>query len=339
MTTENQGPPPHAVVLQMLTGMWVAQIVSAFAQLGIADHIESGNSSARELAAACGADSGALVRLLRAAATLGLVSETAERFSLTPVGATLSASAPRSVRDFVIAETAPGHWLPWGRLADAVRAGGSMARQTLGRDPWEYYAANPEEGRCFARAMSNLSAIAADDVARVYDAGDARVIVDVGGSEGVLLRGLLARAGKARGIVFDRADVIEGARAAVASSGMQDRIDLVSGDFFGEVPGGGDIYLLKSILHDWPDDKCEEIVRSVHRAAPPRSRLVVVEMLLPDTPQPSPVTLMDMNMLVMLGGRERTAAEYTALLARCGYAVERVIPTAGMFSVIDAVRA
>lgn len=338
MTTETQAPPPHAIVLQMLTGMWVAQILSAFAQLGIADHIEGANGSARELAEACGADSRALVRLLRAAATLGLVTETAERFSLTPLGATLATSAPRSLRDFVVAETAPGHWLPWGRLADAVRSGGSMARQTLGCDPWEYYATNSEEGRCFARAMSNLSALAADDVARVYDPGDARVIVDVGGSEGVLLRGLLARAGNARGVLFDRADVIEGARAAVDASGMQERIDLVSGDFFGEVPGGGDIYLLKSILHDWPDDKCEEIVRSVHRTAPPQSRLVVVEMLLADSPQPSPVTLMDMNMLVMLGGRERTAAEYTALLARCGYTVERVIPTGGMFSVIDAVR-
>ena len=113
---------------------------------------------------------------------------------------------------------------------------------------------------------------------------------------------------------------------------------MVSGDFFADIPAGGDLYLLKSILHDWPDDKCEEILKSVHRAAPGQPARWSWKMLLPDTPQPSPVTLMDMNMLVMLGGRERTAGEYSALLKRCGYEVERVIPTGGMFGVIEAKR-
>jgi hypothetical protein len=336
---QHDAPPPHVIVMQMLTGMWVAQIMSAVAQLGVADLIASGTRAVSQLAEECGANTGALLRLLRAAATLGFVVETAPaEFALTPLGQTLRAGTPGSMRDFVIAETAPGHWLPWGRLADAVRRGGSMATETLGIDPWEYYARNAEEGRSFARAMSNLSAIASVDVARVYDPGDVKRIVDVGGSEGVLLRAILGRAPNARGVLFDREDVIEGARRAVAASGLGERIDLVSGDFFGEIPGGADIYLLKSILHDWPDDKCEEIVKSVHRAAPQGSRIVLVEMLLPDTPQPSPVTLMDMNMLVMLGGRERTAGEYTALLGRCGYEVERVIPTGGMFGVVEARR-
>jgi len=343
MSVEPQGsseaPPPQAIVLQMLTGMWVSQILSAVAQLGVADLIAAGTRSVEHLAEECSADANGLGRLLRAAATVGLVIETApSEFALTPLGNTLRANTPGSLRDFVIAETAPGHWLPWGRLADAVKRGGSMTKETLGLDPWDYYAKNDEEGRCFARGMSNLSAIASEAVAHVYDPGNVKRIVDVGGSEGVLLRGILNRAPNARGVLFDRADVIEGARRAVAESGMADRIELVSGDFFGEIPGGGDLYLLKSILHDWPDNKCEEIVKAVHRAAPEGSRLVVVEGILPDTPQPSPVTLMDMNMLVMLGGRERTAGEYTALLKRCGYEVKKVIPTGGMFSVIEAVR-
>jgi hypothetical protein len=332
-------PPPQAAVLQMLTGMWVAQIMSAVAQLGVPDVIAAGTRSVEHLAEECGANRAALHRLLRAAATIGLLIETAPGdFALTPLGETLRANTPGSLRDFVIAETAPGHWLPWGRLAEAVKRGGAMAKETLGVDPWEYYATNVEEGRSFARGMSNLSAIASSDVARVYDPGAAKRIVDVGGSEGVLLRGILGRAPNARGVLFDRADVIEGARGAVAASGMADRIELVSGDFFTEMPSGGDLYLLKSILHDWPDDKCEEIVKSVHRAAAEGSRLVLVEGLLPDTLQPSPVTLMDINMLVMLGGRERTAGEYSALLKRCGYEVERVIPTGGMFGVIEALR-
>jgi hypothetical protein len=339
MTEHTEAPPPHAVVLQMLTGMWVSQILSAVAQLGVPDLIAAGTRSVDHLAEECGADASALHRLLRAAATVGLVVETKPGdFALTPLGETLRANTPGTLRDFIIAETAPGHWLPWGRLVEAVKSGGSMTKETLGLDPWDYYAVNAEEGRCFARGMSNLSTIASADVARVYDPGDAKRIVDVGGSEGVLLRGILGRAPNARGVLFDRADVIEGARAAVSNSGMADRIELVSGDFFNDMPAGGDLYLLKSILHDWPDDKCEEIVRSVHRGAAEGSRLVVVEGLLPDTAQPSPVTLMDMNMLVMLGGRERTAGEYTALLKRCGYEVERVIPTGGMFGVIEAKR-
>jgi hypothetical protein len=335
----SEGPPPHAVVLQMLNGMWVSQILSAVAQLCVADLIAAGTRSVEHLAEKCGADAKALHRLLRAAATLGLVMETEPgEFALTPLGTTLRTNTRGSLRDFIIAETAPGHWLPWGRLVDAVKRGGSMTKETLGIDAWEYYAQNAEEGRCFARGMSNLSAIASEDVVRVYDPGDVRRIVDVGGSEGVLLRGILGRVPGARGVLFDRADVIEGAKRAVAESGMADRIELASGDFFGDIPRDGDLYLLKSILHDWPDDKCEEIVKSVHRAAAEGSRIVLVEMILPDTLQPSPVTLMDMNMLVMLGGRERTAGEYSALLQRCGYEVERVIPTGGMFSVIEAKR-
>ena len=339
LEAKHETPPPHVVVIRMLTGMWVAQIMSAVAQLGVADLIAAGTRSVDHLAEECSADPNALGRLLRAAATIGLIVETAPaEFALTPLGTTLCANAHGSLRDFIIAETAPGHWLPWGRLTDAVRRGGAMASEALGVDAWEYYARNVEEGRCFARAMSNLSAIASEDVAHVYDPGDARLIVDVGGSEGMLLRGILGQAPKARGVLFDRPDVIEGARHALAESGMADRIELASGDFFSDIPGGGDLYLLKSVLHDWSDDKCQEIVKNVHRVAPEGSRLLIVEMLLPDTPQPSPVTLMDMNMLVMLGGRERTAGEYTALLQRCGYEVERVLPTGGLFSVVEARR-
>src|SRR5436305_3905509 len=275
MTDHTEAPPPHAVVLQMLTGMWVAQILSAVAQLGVPDLIAAGTRSVERLAEECEADAKSLHRLLRAASTVGLTVETAPgEFALTPLGETLRANTPGSLRDFIIAETAPGHWLPWGRLVDAVKRGGAMTKETLGLDPWDYYATNVEEGRCFARGMSNLSAIASADVARVYDPGDAQRIVDVGGSEGVLLRGILARAPNARGVLFDRADVIEGARGAVAGSGMADRIEVIAGDFFTDVPRGGDLYLLKTILHDWPDDKCEEIVKSVHRAAAEGSRLV-----------------------------------------------------------------
>ena len=325
--------PPQAVLLRMLMGMWHAQIVSAIAQLGVADRIAAGTTAVDDLARECQANPDALYRLLRAGATLEVVTETgAKQFALTPLGETLRSNVPGSLRDFIIAETAPGHWLPWGRLADAVRRGGSMAAETLGMDPWTYYAKNEEERLFFARGMSNLSAMVSQDVARVYTPRpEAKRIVDVGGSEGILLRGLLERAPNARGVLFDRADVVEHVKRS-------DRVEIVPGDFFEGVPEGGDLYLLKSILHDWPDDKCEPILRNCARAAGAGARLLVVEMLLPDE-GPSPVTFMDMNMLVMLSGRERTAGHYTELLRRCGWKVEEIIPTAGMFSVIEAARA
>jgi len=318
--------------MQMLMGMWVAQIAAAVARLGIPEAIDGGARDADAIARAAEADPAALYRFLRAAATAGLVVETEPRtFALTPLGECLRRNAPDSVADFLIAETAPGHWLPWGRLADAVKRGGEVASETLGVPVWSYYAQHAEEGLAFARGMGNLSAMVSHDVARVYDASRFRRIVDVGGSQGILLRALLAQAPDARGVLFDLPEV-------VAHAAPDPRIEIVSGDFFTDCPTGGDLYVLKSILHDWPDERCDVILRSVHRAAPAGATLLLVETILPPAPQPSPVTFMDINMLVMLGGRERTAEEYGAMLQRSGFAMQRVIPTGGLFGLVEAVK-
>lgn len=335
--SDQPAPPPRAVMLQMMMGMWAAQIVSATAELRLPDLVAEGVTSADELARKAGADPGATYRLLRAAAALGVFAEsTPKSFALTPLGETLRTDVPGSLRDIIIAETAPGHWLPWGRLADAVRGGRSVATETLGATPWEYYAQHHAEGLSFARGMSNLSAMVSEDVAAVYTAAGAQTIVDVGGSQGVLLRGLLRGVPTARGILFDRAEVIADARAVIDADPMRDRIDVVAGDFFTSVPAGADMYALKSILHDWPDEKCIDILKVVHRNAAPGARVLIVEMLLSATP--SPVNFMDLNMLVMLDGRERSAEEYGAMLREAGFVTERVVATRGLFSVIEARR-
>jgi hypothetical protein len=317
----------------MLMGLWVSQIVATAARFGVADQIANGVTSSDAIADAVGADREGLYRLLRGAAAVGIFAETAPRtFALTPLGDCLRADSPTSLRDFLIAETAPGHWLPWGRLYDAVKRGGPVAEETLGLPPWEYYAKNPEEGASFARGMGNLSAMVSRDVGGAYDASAFGTIVDVGGSQGVLLASLLAANPKARGILFDLPEVTAGVKAS-------DRVDIVSGSFFESVPSGGDLYILKSILHDWPDEKCVAILQTIQRAARPGAKLLVVEMILPDTPQPSPVALMDLNMLVMLGGRERTSGGFRELLAKGGWTLDRVVPTAGLFTLLEAVRA
>ena len=316
----------------MMMGLWVSQILAATARFGVADAIARGITSSDDLARECGADPQALYRLLRGAASAGLLTETAPRtFALTPLGECLRTDAPGSLRDLVIAECAPGHWLPWGHLYEAIKEGRAVTADVLGMPAWEYYAKNPEEALSFARGMGNLSALVAQDVARLYDASPFKTIVDVGGSQGVLLRGLLAQNPSARGIVFDLPEVIANAVA-------DDRVELASGSFFERVPEGADLYLLKSILHDWPDDKCAQILASVQKASRPGAKLLVIEMILPDQPGPSPVTFMDLNMLVMLNGRERTAAEFKKLLGDNGFRVTRVIPTGGPFSLIEAER-
>jgi O-methyltransferase len=325
-------PPPPVQALQMMMGLWVAQIAATVARLGVADLIARGVTTSDAMARECEADAGALYRLMRAAATCGLFVETVPgTFALTPVGECIRTDSPGTIRDLLIAETAPGHWLPWGRLYDAVKTGRSAAAEALGIDVWDYYKTNPEEGLTFARGMGNLSALVAMDVARLYDPSPYRNIVDVGGSQGVLVRALLDRAPKAGGILFDMPEI-------VASAPDDERVEVLSGDFFSEVPKGGDLYLLKSILHDWPDDRCEVILKNIHRAASPGATLLVIETILPPAPQPSPVTFMDINMLVMLGGRERTAEEYADLLRRCGFEMKQVIPTGGMFGLIEATR-
>jgi len=335
MVMEN-APPPHVQVLQMLMGLWVAQILAATARFGAADTIARGVTSNDDIAAEAGADPETFYRLLRAAAACGILTETAPRqFALTPLGDCLRTGAPGSLKDLIIAECAPGHWLPWGQLYESIKSGRSLTSDILGMNIWDYYAKNHEEALSFARGMGNLSAMVSQDVVRLYDARPYKTIIDVGGSQGVLLRGLLAQNHEARGIIFDLPDVIDGAKHAFANDA---RIELVAGDFFSSIPSGGDLYLLKAILHDWPDDRCAQILRNIHSASKPGAKLLVVEMLLPDHPQPSPVAFMDLNMLVMLSGRERTAAELTKMLADSGFTVTGVIPTGGTFSLIEADR-
>ncbi len=332
--------PPHVQVLQMVMGYWAAQVGATIARLGVVDTIQGAPRAEADIAHAVGAHPESLARLLRAAAMLGLLRETSPgHFTTTATGDCLRKDAPISLRDFFIAELAPGHWLPWGRLHDAVKEGRSVAADALGCDVWTYYQRNAEEGACFARAMSNISNVVVGEVLPAYDFARFSRIVDVGGSQGALLAGVLRANPAARGVLFDRADVIASGQAAVAAYGFGPRLEAVAGDFFESAPADGDLYLLKSILHDWDDAHCAKILRTVAAAAKPGATLCVVEMIVPPAGTPSPVHLMDLNMLVMLDGRERTAEQFRTLLATGGWTLSRVVPTRGLFCVIEAVRA
>jgi hypothetical protein len=330
--------PPPQQMFQMITGYWVTQIVGTLARLGIADSLADGPRTSGELAQGKELAAGPLYRLLRAAAMLGALKESPrDRFQLTPVGETLRANVPGSMRDFAIAQSAPGHWLPWARLEDAVRTGERTTKAVLGTEIWDWYAAHPAEAAAFSGAMANLAALVADDVVRAVDLAGKRV-VDVGGAHGTLLARVLQGAAGATGVLMDLPHVIEGARTAVAAQGLAQRMECVGGDFFERVPEA-DAFLLKQVLHDWDDAQCARILTNCARAARPGARLLAVEMVIADDGRPGPAPLMDLNMLVMLPGRERTRAEYAALLQGAGWKLSRELPLRGGFDLLEAVRA
>ncbi|HEX3606963.1 MAG TPA: methyltransferase [Candidatus Dormibacteraeota bacterium] len=338
MDAAHDAPPP-AAMMGLITGYWVSQAVGVVALLGVADHLAEGPRECTELARAVDADPQALYRVLRLLASLGVFEQLAPgSFALTPLGETLRSDSPGSVRNFAITETAPGHWLPWGRLHESVRSGRPMARDALGMEIFEWYGQNPEEAAFFSAAMGNLSALAASELVRVYDFSAVRTVADVGGAHGVLLAAVLRANADARGILYDLPHVIATAGGAMAAGGLSQRCELVSGDFFESVPEGADLHLLKQVVHDWSDERATQLLRNCHRSLLPAGRLLLVEMVIPSDNRPSPAQAMDLNMLVLLGGQERTEEHFERLLEGAGFRLERVIPTRSPFSVIEGTR-
>lgn len=333
---DDQALPPPARVFGLITGMWAAKAAAACAELGIPDVLAHGPKTADEVAKAIDADPSATYRLMRGVASVGvLVAEPNGRFALTPVGEMLRKDVPGSMRSLLLAEMAPGHWLPWGHLTDAVRTGKPSLPKVLGKGAWEYYRDNPEEGRLFSEGMTGISMMAVQAVLSSYSFAGAKKIVDVGGAHGAFLAAVLEREPSAKGVLFDQPQVVEGSGATLEK--VAARVERIGGDFFAEVPKGGDVYLVKHILHDWNDDECVKILKNVRGAMDPKGRVVVVELLIGDHPGPAP--LMDLNMLVMLTGRERTADEFGALFAKAGLRLSGVTPTHSPVVVIEAVPA
>lgn len=327
---------PSDQVRQLMMGGWASQVVFVLAGLGIPDQLADGHQEAEAVADAAGTDPDATRRLLRAAATLGLVSEAGRgRYRLTELGECLCSDSSGSVREQALSWGTPASWRLCGSLGQAIRTGRPTTPDVLGGSFWEYFADHPDEGAQFSRAMGQQSAQAAADVAAAISPSGYRRIADIGGAHGDLLMALLSEAPQSRGLLVDLPQVIDGARQRVAGSPLAGRIELCRGDFFHEVPEA-DLYLLKWILHDWDDEQARLILSTCRRAAAPGARLLVVEMVLPDPWAPSPAHLFDLAMLTLLGGRERSEPEYHALLEAAGWSPEKTIPTPGRFTVLQA---
>jgi C-methyltransferase len=237
----------------------------------------------------------------------------------------------------LIAVTDTPHVQAWGKLHESVSSGQPSVPALFGMPIFAYYAAHPDERASFSRAMGNLSVLAAQGTVHHYDFSHARHIVDVGGADGDLLLSILHANPHARGTVFDLPHVADAARQAITVQGYDGRCDALGGDFFQAVPPGGDIYVLKLILHDWPDTEVVRILHNCRAVMSPDGTLLVIEMVLPDDNHLSPAHLSDLNMLVMTGGQERTVQEYGALMAQAGFRLMRLIPTDSPYDVLEAV--
>jgi hypothetical protein len=334
-----QPPPDEAPPIQMLKlamGHWISQACAVVARLGIADRLGDEPRSSDELAKEVGADADALYRLMRCCASVGVFAEhTGRRFALTALGATLQSTAAGSLRDFLTAVTAAPHWLPWGRLYEAIVEGKPQTVPALGCDLFTFYADHPAEAAPFHRAMGGLSAVVAADVVETFDFSGFASVNDVGGGHGILLATVLECYPRLSGVLFDLPHAIEQARPLFEARRLGARARLVSGDFFEEVPPA-DVYLLKAILHDWDDASCRRILRNCRARAARGAKLLVVELVICGDGTGTLAPLSDLNMLVMLTGRERREDEYAALLETSGFRLDRVIPTHTPFSIVEA---
>jgi SAM-dependent methyltransferase len=325
-----------AQLSQMIRGYWVSQIVGTLARLEIADRLAHGPLEPSALAKAVECEPRATLRLLRAAVSVGLIAALPDgRFGLAPAGELLRSDVPDSVRDFAIAMTAPGHWLPWGRLTEAIRKGERQAAAALGHELFDYYAANPSEGSAFTGAMANHSAGVAGALARALDTSAENHVVDIGGASGTIIAALLKVNPALRGTILERADVVPRAEAELTKLGLSSRCRAVAGDFFDSVPEA-DLYILKIILHDWDDQQSVTILRNCARAMRPNGRVVLVERLVPEHGDAGEAALSDLNMLVLLPGRERTTSEFAELFRAAGLKLDRISELTSSLTLIEA---
>ena len=329
--------PAPAAMTEMIVAGWTSQAITAAAQLGVADALAEGPLPIDELAARVGADADALGRLLRALLGRGVFHRRRDgRYELNSLAATLRSDAPVSTVWAARFYGSHEQRERWSLLADAIRTGASVVPAMHGKHGFAYFADEPEQADLFNRTMTGISGLTTASVVAGYDFGAHSTIVDVGGGEGSLLAAILAAAPSSRGILYDLAPVTAGARKVLCKANIADRVEVVEGSFFDGVPVGGDAYVLKNIIHDWQDDEALRILRHVRAAAGPRATVLLIELVIPKHDRDFPGKWADLEMLLNLGSRERTAAEYRDLLRQAGFHLTRVVQTASPLSVVEA---
>ena len=345
MTAEHPDQPDlaaRAALGRLIGGYRATHIVGIAARLGIADRLADGPRSADELARLVRADGPTLQRLLRALVGLALlVQEPEGRFRLTAMGSCLRDDVPGSQRAPAMMAASEYIQLAWLGLEHSIRTGQAAFDHVHGVSNWQYRNEHPEDGRQFNLVMTRMSEQALPALLAAYDFSPYRRIVDVGGGRGHVLAAILEANPGARGVLFDQPSVIEDARPYLEDRGVIGRCELVGGSFFDRIPVGGDLYVLKHVLNSFDDGPSGALLSACRQAMDAGATLLLIERVVPSRPDApaealSDGALMDLQMLVMQAGRERTEDEFRALLGPAGFALRRVIPTAGPVSIVAA---
>lgn len=336
---EMQQPPPSAVMTQLIISFMQTQAIYAAAKLGIADLVKDKPKTSAELAQATGVDARSLYRLLRALSSIGVFTEVdPDSFGLTSLAETLRSDVPGSLRGTAIYMGEEWHMRPWNDIMYSVQTGRPSFERIFGLPVFPYFAGHPEDARVFNDAMTSFSSSIVAAIIAAYDFSSIERIVDVAGGHGMLISAILKANPQMKGILFDQPAVIEKAGALLEAEGVADRCEMVAGDFFESVPGGGDAYIMKHIIHDWDDERSLAILRNCHRVMRSDDRVLLIEMVVPPGNAPGPGKFLDLEMLLFTGGCERTEEEYAALFERAGFRLTRITPTQSPYSVIEAVR-
>ena len=318
----------------------MTQLIHVAAKLGVADLLHAGVTSTEELAAALSVDRQALSRVLRALASFGIFAETEPGcFALTPLGELLRDDVPGSLRGSAILYGERWWWQPCGELLYSVRTGEPAFDQVHGKALFAYLDRATDAAGIFNEHQTSMTQQDAAAVVAAYDFSVYPNVIDVGGGHGALAVAILKACPRTNVVIFDQPAVVGGARQRLRAEGMTSRCTCTGGDFFESVPDGGDAYVLKDIVHDWDNGRAIAILRNCRRAISQTSaaRLLVVEKVIPPGNEPFAGKLTDITMLLIAGGRERTADEYKALLVEAGFALTRIVPTRSPASVIEAV--
>ena len=328
-------------LLEMINGSWIAQAIAVTAELSLADLLRYGPRSSADLAAVTRTDAPSLHRLLRALTTINICHESDDgRFRMTEMGQLLGSDSPDSLRCWSM-WWGKHLWPVWGNLRYSITTGNSARTLLTGTEGFKHLENDPAAAATFNQALVELTRLTTSGVVQAYDFSGCQLIADVGGGYGELLSAILVANPNSHGILFDLPHATEGARRHFEQSGLSNRCEFVAGDFFQSVPQGADAYVLKSVIHDWNDDKSREILTTCRNAMSDDARLLLVERVMPQrleaTPSHQSAARSDLTMLVALGAQERTETEFRNLLHSAGFELTRIYP-AGMVSVLEAKR-
>ncbi len=331
---ETKAKPPQAVLGELINGYWITLSIHAAAKLNIADLLVDGPKSSAEIAKRTSANEDAIYRLLRALSSIGIFTETDPRtFAQTPLSEVLRPSVPGSMHGLAVV-TGVLHLRAWPEVVHSVKTGETAVSKVFGKEVFEHLNDDSVAAAAFDAAMSGYTASVGKAVAAGYDFSRFKDIVDLGGGNGALLSHILPTCPDTRGITFDLDHVTARATEFLSKAGLAGRCEAMSGDFFKSVPAA-DAYLLKMILHDWDDEKSIAILKNIRKAMKPDGRVLAIEAVIPPGNAPSPGKFLDVNMLVMTGGRERTEAEFRALYKAAGFELTRIVPAHPSAAIIE----